>query len=332
MSKPVIALFGGSGFVGTVLANQLVRAGYGLRVFTRDRAHTRALWLLPDTEIIVLNVADEERVALALKGCQAAVNFIGILNERRDDGADFKRAHVDTVEYLVTACRQARVPHLLHMSALAADVAAPSHYLRSKGVAEKLLRDASDRQLRTSVIRPSVIFGRDDDFLNRFAALLAIGPLLPLTGAAARLQPVYVGDVAAILLALIVKPGAAAHSVYEIGGPAILSLHEIVAYVAALRGHTPLIVPIGGPLATLMAWCMEWLPGKPLTRDNLRSLAVPSVCTSNNALLQFQLRPTPLDEIAPSYLAGRNMRGRYNQFREYARRVRATRKTRQSQA
>ena len=332
MSKPVIALFGGSGFVGTVLANQLVRAGYALRVFTRDRAHTRALWLLPDTEIIVLNVADEERVALALKGCRAAVNLIGILNERRDDGTDFKRAHVDTVQHLITACRQARVPHLLHMSALVADVAAPSHYLRSKGVAEKLLRDASGRQLRTSVIRPSVIFGRDDDFLNRFAALLRIAPLLPLTGAAALLQPVYVGDVVAILLSLIARPGAAAHGVYEIGGPAVMSLREIVAYVATLRGHAPLIVPIGGPLATLMAWCMEWLPGKPLTRDNLRSLSVPSVCTAPNALLEFQLRPTPLHEVAPSYLAGRSMRGRYDQFRENARRVRGARKSGQSQA
>ena len=204
MSRPRIALFGGSGFVGTVLANQLVRADYGVRIFTRDRQHARALWLLPDTDVIELEVADEERVAQALVGCTAAVNLIGILNERRDNGVDFHRAHVETVEHLIKACKHARVPHLLHMSALKAGPQAPSRYLRSKGEAEKRLHSASGRQFRSTVLRPSVIFGRHDHFLNRFAALLKRAPhLLPLTACETRLQPIYVGDVVAAILALL---------------------------------------------------------------------------------------------------------------------------------
>lgn len=325
MSKGVVALFGGSGFVGTVLANQLLRAGFRLRIFTRDRLHARALWLLPDTELVVASPAEEERVAQALFGCVAAVNLIGILNERRDDGSDFRRAHLDTVQHLVKVCKLARVPHLLHLSALAADVGAPSHYLRSKGEAEKCLSSESNRHFKVSMLRPSVIFGPHDDFLNRFAALLRLAPVLPLTGAQALLQPVYVGDVVAALVALIEKPGASASTVYEVGGPQVMTLRAIVEYVRELTGHATLIVPVGQPLATFMAWCMEWLPGKPLTRDNLRSLSVPSVCAAANALLDLGIRPTPLAEIAPSYLAARSQRGRYDDLRERARRPRPSR-------
>ena len=318
MNKSRIALFGGSGFVGTMLANQLVREGHGLRIFTRDREHARGLWLLPDTEVVVLQVADEDRVAHALAGCGAAVNLIGILNERRDDGADFRRAHADTAHHLVKACKQARVGHLLHMSALQASLHAPSHYLRSKGAAEEILQTESSRQLHTIAVRPSVIFGRHDDFLNRFATLLRLAPVLPLAGAASLLQPVYVGDVVAAIVKLLAHPPGVQYSVCEVGGPEVMSLRAIVEYVARVSGHSPLIVPIGGPLATLMAWCMEWLPGKPLTRDNLRCLSVPSVCTVDNALLALGIRPTPLNEIAPAYLAARTVRGRYDHYRESA--------------
>ena len=324
MTRPCIALFGGSGFIGTVLANQLARAGMGVRVFTRSREHARELWLLPETEVIAIPLADEERVAQSLQGCSAAINLIGILNERRDNGADFRRAHVDNLRHIIKACKSARVPHLVHMSALKADVSAPSHYLRSKGEAEKLLQGESGRQLRTSVLRPSVVFGPHDDFLNRFAALLGIAPVLPLTGADALLQPVYVGDVVAALLAIVQQPRGATHSVYEIGGPEVVSLRAVVEMVARLRGQRPWVIPIGGVLATLMAWCMEWVPGKPLTRDNLRSLSVPSTCTGDNALVTLGIRPTPMSEIVPAYLAARTLRGRYDHYREDARGVART--------
>ena len=316
MSRPRIALFGGSGFVGTVLANQLVRADCGVRVFTRNRQHARALWLLPDTDVVELEVADEERVAQALVGCSAAVNLVGILNERRDNGVDFYRAHVETVQHLIKACKHARVPHLLHMSALKAGPQAPSRYLRSKGEAEKLLHSESGRQFRSSVLRPSVIFGRHDDFLNRFAALLKHAPhLLPLTGCEARLQPVYVGDVVAAILALLRTTPSSGSTVVEIGGPETMTLRAIVEYVAALIARPTTIVPLGGAAARLLAWTMEFVPGKPLSRDNLRSLSVASVCEGINGLVTLGIRPTPLDEIAPAYLADGGLRGRYERYR-----------------
>lgn len=316
MSRPRVALFGGSGFVGTVLANQLVRADYGVRVFTRDRQHARALWLLPDTDVVALEVADEERVAQALAGCTAAVNLIGIVNERSDNGVDFHRAHVGTVEHLIKACKHARVPHLLHMSALKAGPQAPSYYLRSKAEAEKLLHAESGRQFRSTVLRPSVIFGRHDSFLNRFAALLKGAPhLLPLTRCEARLQPIYVGDVVAAILALLRSTPLSGATVVEIGGPEIMTLRAIVAYVATLIERPTTIVPLGGAAASLLAWAMEFVPGKPLSRDNLRSLSVASVCEGHNALLALGIRPTPLEEIAPAYLSNGNLRGRYERYR-----------------
>ena len=316
---PCVALFGGSGFVGTHLANQLVRAGYGLRVFTRDREHARGLWLLPATDVIVLDVADEERVATAMAGCVAAVNLIGRLNERRDNGADFRRAHVDTVQHLIKACKNARVPHLVHMSALKADIAAPSHYLRSKGEAEKLLLAENNSRLRTTVLRPSVIFGPDDALLNRFASLLRLAPgVMPLTSAEARLQPVYVGDVVAALVKVIAGRAADLNTRYELVGPEVMTLRQIVAYVAALTSRPTMIIPLGGLVATLFARVMEFVPGKPLTRDNLRSLSVDSVCTGDNGLLALGIRPTPLDEIAPAFLGGRTQRAHRNGWRREA--------------
>ncbi len=316
MSRPRIALFGGSGFVGTVLANQLVRADYGINLFTRDRQHARALWLLPDTDVVELDVADEERVAQALVGCTAAVNLIGILNERRDDGVDFHRAHVGTVEHIIKACKHARVPHLLHMSALQAGPQAPSHYLRSKAEAERLLQAESGRQFRTTVLRPSVIFGPHDSFLNRFAALLKLAPhVMPLTSCEAQLQPVYVGDVVASILALLRASPRSGSTVVEIGGPQIMTLRAIVEYVAALIERPTSIVPLSGAVAGLLAWAMEFVPGKPLSRDNLRSLSVASVCTGPNGLLALGIRPTPLEEIVPDYLSNQNLRGRYARYR-----------------
>lgn len=316
MSRPHIALFGGSGFVGTVLANQLIRAHYGVRVFTRDRQHARELWLLPDTDVVELEVADDERVAQALVGCTAAVNLIGVLHEGRDDGVGFHAAHVKTVKHIIKACKQARVPHLLHMSALKAGPQAPSYYLRSKGEAEQCLYSTSGRQFRTTLLRPSVIFGRHDNFLNRFAALLKLAPhLLPLTASTARLQPIYVGDVVAAIMALLRSTPISGATVVEIGGPASMSLRAIVEYVATLIERPTTIVPLNGALATMLAWVMEFIPGTPLTRDNLRSLSVASVCEGVNGLLTLGIRPTPMDEVVPAYLAAGNLRGRYERYR-----------------
>ena len=322
MNKPTIGLFGGAGFVGSTLANRLAQEGISLRIFTRDREHARHLWLLPDTAVIAVDLADHERLTAAVDGCTAVVNLIGILNERGDTGAGFKRVHVDTVSRLIKACKSADVPQLLHFSALKADIAAPSHYLRSKGEAEKLLLAENGRRLRVNIVRPSVIFGAHDDFLNRFARMLSFAPrVLALPAAEAKLQPVYIHDVVAACVKLLSGTAGLATS-HDLGGPAVLSLREIVSYVAAVIERPTTIVGLGPGWSGVLARLLEMAPGTPLSRDNLRSLTVDSVITGTNGLTTLGITATPLAEVVPQYLGGRFVRDRYNRFRRAAGRER----------
>lgn len=314
-----IGIFGGSGFVGRALANRLVEHGHAVRIFTRRRDHARDCWLLPDTHVIEIDPDDQESLNDALSGCAGAVNLAGILNERGDDGAGFRRVHVDFALRIAKACKHADVARLVHVSALNADPFAASHYLRSKGEAEKLLLAEHGKRLAVSILRPSVIFGPEDDFTNRFARLLRLAPgLFPLARADARFQPVYVGDVVTALTHLLeLRAGGQRH---DIGGPEILTLGEIVHYIAVLTGRRVRIVPLGKLLASVQANVCEYLPGKPFSRDNLRSLSEDSVCGPTNLLTELGLAGSPLRVILPRYLAGRDQRHRYYEFRMQARR------------
>ena len=320
MSKYTIGILGGSGFIGSFLANELVERGHAIRILTRDREHARHLWLLPDTEVIALDPYDQDQLNHAAAGLDGMVNLVGILNERGDSGAGFRHAHVDLAVRVLKACKAAEVRRLVHMSALNADSFAPSHYLRSKGEAEKLVLAEHSRRLAVTVLRPSVMFGPHDSFLNRFARLLALCPgVFPLACAQARFQPIYVGDVAAVCLhALAAHAPDAAR--YDLGGPAILSLREIVEYVARVIGRPVRIVELGPRLSALQANLLEFVPGKPFSRDNLRSLQEDSVCARGNGLEQLGIAPTPLEAIVPQYLGGRQQRRRLYGFRVRARR------------
>lgn len=315
MTKSTIGILGGSGFVGSVLANRLVTLGYNLRILTRDRQHGRGLWLLPDTEVVETDALDQDRLGHALSGCAALVNLVGILNERGDDGAGFRRAHVDIAVNAAKACKSQDVPRLLHMSALNADSAAASHYLRSKGEAEKLLMAEHGKRLAVTIMRPSVIFGPHDRFLNRFASLLAMSPgVFPLACAATRFQPVYVGDVAEAFVKALAESATAGQK-YDLGGPEICTLADIVNYVGRVSGHPTRIVALGRTLSALQANIMEYVPGKPFSRDNLRSAQSDSVCAHGNGLVSLGIAPTPMESIVPQYLGRRSMRNRYDVFR-----------------
>jgi NADH dehydrogenase len=318
MNRPVVGLLGGSGFVGSALANRLVSHGYALRIFTRDRERARHLWPLPGARIVELNPYDQERLTAAVNGCSALVNLIGILNERGDDGAGFRHAHVDIATRVLKACKTARVPRLLHMSALKADPAATSHYLRSKGEAEKLLMAENGRRLRVTIMRPSVIFGPHDRFLNRFAHLIRLSPgVFPLACADARFQPVYVHDVAQAFFAALTAAEAPGGR-FDLGGPAVMSLAEIVAYVARTIGRPTRIIRLGPTASALVANICEYLPGKPLSRDNYRSMLEDSVLTHGNGLVQLGVLPTPMHAVAPKYLGGGHLPTRLDVLRDRA--------------
>lgn len=320
MSRMTIGILGGSGFVGGVLANRLVAAGHRVRIFTRARNHARDVWLLPDTDVFELDPREQEHYNDAFEGCDAVVNLVGILNERGDDGEGFRRAHVDVPLRAAKACKTVDVPHLLHMSALNADSFAASYYLRSKGEAEKLLAAESGKRLTVTILRPSVIFGPHDDFTNRFARLLRLAPgLFPLACANARLQPVFVGDVAEAMLRCLTVRDAAGQR-YELGGPEILTLGEIVTWLGQLIGRPTRVVPLNDTLASVQANVLEYVPGKPFSRDNLRSLAEDSVCTQANGLEVLGIAPTPMRAIVPHYLGNGDVRYRYYGYRTTARR------------
>lgn len=312
LTDQTVALIGGSGFVGTVLANRLERSGARTRVLTRNREHARGVWSLPNTTSIELDVYDQAALTQAIVGCDAVVNLVGILNERGDDGRGFARAHVELTERVLTACQHSGVPRYLHMSALNAASDAPSHYLQSKGRAEDLVAASP---LHSAVLRPSVMFGAGDGLFSRFAKLLQLLPCLPLAGADARLQPVYVGDIAELTLRVLRQWAPEQHQRFDLGGPTVWTLREIVEYTARQTGHRRPVIALPSQLGRIQAELCEHLPGKPFSRDNWRSLAKDSIVTGANGFGQFAMTPTSVEAIMPALLRRRE---RYTELREKA--------------
>jgi uncharacterized protein YbjT (DUF2867 family) len=318
MSRMTIGILGGSGFVGSALANRLVAGGHRVRLFTRAREHARDCWLLPNTEVVELDPREQEHYNHGFAGLDAVVNLVGILNERGDDGTGFRQAHVDIPLRAAKACKTADVAHLLHMSALNADSFASSYYLRSKGEAEKLLQAESGKRLVVTILRPSVIFGPHDDFTNRFARLLHLAPgVFPLARASARLQPVFVDDVAEAMVRCLTQREAAGRR-YDLGGPEIMTLGEIVSYIGRVVGRPVRVIGLNDFLSAVQANVLEYVPGKPFSRDNLRSLSEDSVCTQANGLDQLAITPTPMRVVVPRYLGGDDVRHRFYAHRTAA--------------
>jgi uncharacterized protein YbjT (DUF2867 family) len=318
-----VCVLGGSGFVGHHLLNRLTREGCQLRVPTRRREQHRDLLVMPTLELIEADVHDPDALRRLFEGCDAVVNLVGILNEKGDDGSGFQRAHVELAGKVVGACQATGVRRLLHMSALHAGAGAPSHYLRSKGLAEDLVFAAASTAFKVTSFRPSVIFGPEDRFLNRFASLLRLTPVcFPLAKAKARFSPVYVNDVAEAFVAAMTEPASYGQR-YDLCGPGVYTLKQLVDYVNVLIGTHWLILPLGEGLSRLQAKVLEHVPGKPFSLANLRSLSIDSVCTGNNGLLALGVDPTPLEAVAPSYLAHGQSRSLYSEFRNLAGRLRS---------
>jgi len=293
-----VCVLGGTGFLGTALVTRLAAAGYWVRVPTRSLSHGRQLTVLPTVELSLANVHEPRVLGELLSGMDAAVNLVGTLNERA--GARFKQIHVELVSRLIEEARIARVPRLLHVSAIGADPErAPSRYLRTKGQAEALVRASG---LEFTILRPSVIFGPGDSLTNRFLRLLRLGAgILPLARASAKFAPVYVDDVAAAL-ALALRDRAAIGRTYDLGGPDILTLAEIVRAAAAAAGVPCHILALPDWLGRLEALLLGLLPGKPFSLDNFRSLSLDSV-GARDGLAELGIAPQRMAAVLPTYLA-----------------------------
>lgn len=298
--KSSIAVIGGSGFVGTELVSRLAAAGHRLRVPSREWSRTQHLATLPTVERLRLDVHDPASLRQTLSGCDVVINLVGILNERGRNGAGFLHAHTELTRKIIDACLAEGVRKFVHMSALGADEHGPSHYLRSKGQAENLLR-AAPAELDWTLLRPSVIFGKRDSLLNRFAQLLRLsGGWMPLARANARFAPIWVTDVARAF-ELSLGGELTRRQSFDLCGPRIMTLRELVEFTGQQIGVRSKVIPLPDHLGRLQAALMDFIPGKPFSTDNFNSLSVDNICR-DSGLQRLGIIPTSLETIAPTYL------------------------------
>jgi uncharacterized protein YbjT (DUF2867 family) len=318
-----VLVLGGSGFIGRHLVAALAEQAIKVTVPSRRRERAKHLILLPTVDVVETDVMAPGVLERLVRGKQAVINLIGILHSRHgrrdergpnDYGPDFARVHVELPQAIVAACRTQAVKRLLHISALGVSALAPSEYLRSKAFGEQAVLAAED--LSVTVFRPSVVFGPEDSFLNRFAQLARFFAVLPIACPQARFQPVYVGDVADAMLRALDDPDTHGMA-YELCGPREYTLKQLVEYVCQVTGRHRLIIGLPDRLSYLQAAVMEKLPGRLLTRDNYRSMQAPNCCAGP---FPFDIQPQALEAVAPSYLAPSGPRERYPKLRWRARR------------
>jgi uncharacterized protein YbjT (DUF2867 family) len=300
MRALTICILGGTGFVGTRLAARLSRDRIRVTVLSRDRERYKALRVLPSVEVLNCNVYDAAALSEHFRGHNVVINLIGILNERGFGGGGFRRTHTELTRRALQAAKSAGVTRLLQMSALRADPSAPSYYLRSKGEAERLIRSESGA-LDWTIFKPSVMFGPGDSFLNRFATLLGAMPLVfPLARPNARFQPVFVDDVVEAIVRCL-HGGACSRQSYELGGPRTYTLRQIVEFVATVTHRRRLVIGLPDFLARLQALVMNFVPGRPFSSDNYRSLTIDSIYTTDG-FAQLGIRPEAMEGVARQYL------------------------------
>ena len=314
-----ICVLGGAGFVGRHLVARLASDRHEIRVVTRKPQRHRALAVLPGVSMTPCDVLSVDDLSRVFAGCDAVVNLVGILNEsRRQTFAEF---HIELVRRIVQAARARQVGRLLHMSALQANVAnGPSAYLRSKGEGENIAHTTGKSGIAVTSFQPSVIFGPDDSFFNRFAQLLRIAPgVLPLACPQARFAPAFVGDVAEVMARSLTDARTHARR-YPLCGPRSYSLRELVRYTARVTGRPRWVVGLNDTGSRLQARLFERIPGKPFTMDNYLSATVDSVC-ADNGFAEFGISPVGIEAIVPDYLTTRGAdRHRYHSMRGRARR------------
>lgn len=299
--RKVATVFGGSGFIGRYVVQRLARRDWIVRVAVRDPAGARFLQTQGRVAQIVplaANIAEDAAVERAVAGANLVVNLVGILHERRR--GDFQRIHVEGAGRVARLAAAAGVERLVHVSAIGADPASPSAYGRTKGEGEQAVRAAFPE---ATILRPSIIFGPEDRFFNRFAALARLLPVMPVICGGTRFQPVYVGDVADAVVAAAEREEAKGRT-YELGGPRVLTFRELLRFVLDATGRRrPLVdVPLG--LARLQARLGEWLPNPPLTTDQLLMLQRDTVVAEGAlGLHDLGIAPKAIEAVVPGYLA-----------------------------
>jgi uncharacterized protein YbjT (DUF2867 family) len=303
---PVVTIFGGGGFVGRYAVQALLRAGARVRIAQRDprRAYfLKPLGQLGQVQFVGADIRDARQVRAAVTACDAVVNLVGVLK------GDFQGIHVEGARHVAEAATEAGAGALVHVSAIGADPGSESAYGRSKGEGEEAVRAAFPE---AALLRPSVVFGREDNFVNRFAGLARLAPVLPVIRGDTRFQPVYAADVGRAVSAAALDPREHGGRAYELGGPQVMTMRELMEWVCGATGRNRPLIDIPDPLAKLIARLTGWLPGAPLTwdqwlmlqRDNIPAAGVPG-------LEALGIARTPLAAVSEGWLNSYRRHGRF---------------------
>jgi len=310
-----VCILGGTGFVGRHLIASLAAKGIQTVVPSRNPQRHRALAVNPGCRVVEANIFDSAELQRLFESCDTVVNLVGILNERKKN--DFRHVHVELPDKVSSICRKASVKRLLHMSALNANAGSgASFYLRSKGEGENRAHTGGKPDVAVTSFRPSVIFGSDDSFINRFAGLLKLPGPMPLACPNARFAPVYIEDVCQAMVNSLEDRSTFGQR-YEICGPEIYTLKEIVQFIAKQLGKNKMIMPMGDSLSQLQASILEKLPGKVFTTDNYLSMQLDSVCSDSEMNLQrLGISPKYFSALVPAMLKKQSEKQRYNKLRQ----------------
>jgi len=310
-----VTVLGGTGFVGTQLSFHLAEQFDEVVVPTRRKQRVTTSRVLPKLRFVETNIHDREQLEAALAGSDVVINLIGLLNESGKQAKNsFAGAHEVLTTNVIAACKSLHIPRYLHVSALNANASeGSSEYLKSKGRAELAIKQANS-DLNWTIFQPSVIFGQNDSFFNRFADLMRALPVFPLACPDAKMAPVYVGDVCNVIMSSL-NDGSTRGKTIELCGPNVMTLREIVDFTAETANIKTRVINLPDGLARLQASIMEFVPGKPFSKDNYLSLQTDSVCSGD-----CTPQPTSIHAIAPSYLGKVEKNNQHQSHRQWARR------------
>lgn len=302
----LVTLFGGGGFVGRYVAQHIYKTGARVRIAQSDPR--KAFFLKPlgglgQTQFVAADIRNRDHVAAAIENSDAVVNLVGVLK------GDFQGLHVEGARNVAEACAVQGVRSLVHISAIGADPASESAYGRTKGEGERAVHAAFPN---ATIMRPSVVFGREDNFINRFAGMMRLLPALPVISGKTKFQPVYAADIGRAVTEAALDPPAHDGETYELGGPQTLTMRELMEWIDATTGHNRLLIDIPDPIAKAMARGLGWLPGAPITWDQWLMLQRDNVVAENvKGLRAFGIVPTPLAAVSEGWLTSYRRSGRF---------------------
>lgn len=325
MTARNILITGGAGFIGSAIAARLAAQGRRVVIPTRRRERAKHLITLPTAEVIEADIQDEAALTQLMRGMDAVIHLPGILHSDTATpyGARFKRVHVELARKVAEAAVQAGVPRVLHMSALGADANGPSMYLRSKADGEAAMQTVLQTAVRSgaggaalTIFRPAVVFGRGDRFLNLFATMQRFAPLMLMVKPHAKMQPVWVEDVAQAFVNALDDPRTHGKT-YELAGPKVYALGDLMRYAGEVCGHARPLFALPDRIAYLQAWMCEFAPLELLSRDNLDSMKEDSVMQGAVAP-ELGIMPVAMESVVPGYLSGQSPKERYMRLRDHA--------------